>query len=487
MATALIGLTLVASCSQRPVLQRGQAPDILLFTVDTLRPDRLGAYGFDEARTPHIDALAQRGVLFSGATTPLPRTTPALASMLTGWLPHRHGSREVGQPVTAGRSIARVFADAGYTTVAVSGTPVAGPDQKLDAGFEHFSVHFDLSAPELVREALQHTDTRRPLLLWIHAVDPHFPYLPPEAPDSPCQALGLQASSGELQRVDLFTNRDGTAAAVLDDCLGLYDAEVAVADAGLGAALEGLAQQGRELGLVVFSSDHGEHFGEEGIYYEHGPSVHDAALRIPLIIAGTGVVPHHDSGVARLEDVAPTVLAAAGLAPLDNPDGADLSGRLSGAAPDRSLIALAESGNALHVRFFSAMRSGRPRRQLCLNDPPWSLCSRPDASPRLYNHIKDPSLRHDLSAQQPDVARALIEAAVRWPETARQRTARSQDVKLTAYPQLDGAYRYEALPLQPEQPAGATETLQRAILSLPLQHAAPVDHEEALRALGYIE
>ena len=483
----MITLLLAVGCSGRPALERGQAPDILLFTVDTLRPDRIGAYGRDAARTPHIDALAQRGVLFSAATTPLPRTTPALASMLTGWLPHRHGSREVGQPVTAGRSIAQSLADAGYTTVAVSGTPVAGPSQGLDAGFDHFSVHFDLPAPELVRQALEHTDTSRPLFLWIHAVDPHFPYLPAGAPDSPCQALGEQAASGDLQRVDLFTNRDGAAAAVLEDCLALYDAEVTVADAGLGAALDGLRLQGRTPGLVVFSSDHGEHFGEEGIYYEHGPSVHDAALRIPLIIAGTGVTPHKDSGVARLEDVAPTVLAAAGLPPLADTDGADLSSRLAGASPDRSLIALAESGNALHVRFFSTMRSGRPRRQLCLNDPPWSLCAKAKTPPRLYNHVEDPSLQQDLSTQHPDVASALLAAAARWPETARQRTARTQGVKLTAYPQLDGDYRYETLLLQQAGTARPTAPLQRAILSLPLQHAEPVDHEDALRALGYIE
>lgn len=481
-------LLLLLACGP-PTLERGARPDIVILTVDTLRPDRLGAYGAVGASTPNIDRLAQRGVVFTNATTPLPRTTPALASMLTGVLPHRHGSREVGQPVTLAPSVASAFAEQGYTTVAVSGTPVAGPDQKLDAGFQHFGVHFDLPAPALAARALAHTDTDRPLLLWVHFVDPHFPYLPPGASDGPCRELGQRAADNKLARVDLFIDRDGIASEALAHCRDLYDAEVSTADAGIGAVLDGLAAQGREPGLVLVSADHGEHFGEEGIFYEHGPSVHDAALRIPLIAAGEGVVPHTDAGVARLEDIAPTLLAAAGLVAWPGLDGADLSARLAGAAPPEDAIALAESGDALHARFTLSLRSGRPERRLCLNDPPWSLCQRPGQPARLFNHQTDPTLQTDLAASNPQVVAALTAAAARWPQTARQRTARTATVKQTALPQLAGGYQHTAQALPGGAPVAAQERLTEAMGQLPAQQEAGVEApvEDALRALGYIE
>ncbi|MFT4978761.1 MAG: arylsulfatase A-like enzyme, partial [Myxococcota bacterium] len=243
--------------------------------------------------------------------------------------------------------------------------------------------------------------------------------------------------------------------------------------------------------LVVVSSDHGEHFGEEGIFYEHGPSVHDAALRIPLIVAGEGVSPHRDGGVARLEDVAPTLLAAAGLEGMAGLDGVDLSARMAGAAPSASLIALAESGGALHARFSLSLRSGRPERRLCLNDPPWSLCQRPDQPARLFNHQVDPMLRDDVAAQQPAVMKRLSEAAARWPVTARERTARSAGQKLTARPQASGGYQVEAISLRDRSVVAPSAELSAMLRALPPQEegAAEVasEQEEALRALGYIE
>ncbi|MCA9489731.1 MAG: sulfatase-like hydrolase/transferase, partial [Myxococcales bacterium] len=184
-------LIALAACS------RPQTPEVLIVTVDTLRADRLGYAGHAAARTPALDALAGEGRAFLQATTPFPRTTPALASMLTGLWPHHHGSREVGQPMTSGTTLASVLSAAGWRTVGLSATPVAGPEQGLAAGFDAFEVMADARASEVVDRALLAVAAQpdRPLLMWVHAADPHFPYLPPDdgplRPDAPrCRRLG---------------------------------------------------------------------------------------------------------------------------------------------------------------------------------------------------------------------------------------------------------------------------------------------------------
>ena len=494
MAAALIALL---ACTRQPALSRREAPDVVLLTVDTLRHDRLGVTGHAAADTPTIDALGARGVVFTQATTPFPRTTPALASMLTGLLPHRHGSMEVGQPMTAGTSLAERLAARGYTTLALSANQVAGPDQNLDAGFSRFEIHHDAHAADLSAAALELIDARadadRPLLLWVHYADPHFPYLPPNTDrDTPCAALGRKAEAGRLARVDLFTDHAGMATDALASCSVLYDGEVAAADAGIGVLLAGLAERQRADGLVVLSSDHGEHFGEDGLFYEHGPSVHDAAIRIPLIVAGPGVRPHTDRGVARLEDLAPTVLAAAGVAPEQWPamDGADLTARLTGADPDADAIALSVSGTGLHVRYYDRLRSGRADRRFCLNDPPFSLCQKVDGAPALFNHVDDRRLQHPLD--DAETFARLQAAAARWPpEQARQRAARTATHKRTEVPLLLGGYAATLT-----GPTGAPVihptldgVLASALSALPAPEAASrsADAEEALRALGYIE
>ncbi|MEL6345667.1 MAG: sulfatase [Myxococcota bacterium] len=477
------------------------APDILLLTVDTLRPDHLGVYGDAGAQTPHIDRLATRGVRFDQAITPLPRTTPALASMLTGQPPTAHGSLEVGQPIVEGVRLAQLLSRYGYATIGLSGTPVAGPDQGLAAGFDAFEVHFDMPAPLLSARALElvdeHVRSDEPLFLWVHYVDPHFPYLPANGdPEEPCWALGEAAKKGHLRRAALFDDRDGQAAAVKDSCARLYAGEIAVADQGIGALL----QSPRAKGWIAFSADHGEHFGEDRIYFEHGPSVHDAALKVPLIVAGPGVVPHVDVGLARLEDLMPTLLHAAGVPEAQWPAvlGEDLTPRLVGGEPDVRRAAVVQSGSALQVPLHHQLRSGRADKRHCLNGPRFSLCQRPGTPPRLFDRAADPGLKVDVSADHPTIAAAYREASGRWPpEQARQRAVRTAREKLTARPLLAGGYqveRYdlrvdpgETQPLSAELSPRLQSMLDDALGEPVVAGARDEGTEAALRSLGYIE
>ncbi len=492
------------ACASPPAPPVDGRPDVLVVTVDTLRADRLGFAGHAAAHTPALDALAAAGRVFDGATTPFPRTTPALGSLHTGLLPLHHGSREVGQVVRAPVRLAGLLADAGWQTAAVSAMRVAGPDQAMDVGFGSFALDHDAPAPALAARAAEVARALapdRPALLWVHFADPHFPYLP--GPDSPlqpaapaCRALGEQALAGTLARDALYANRDGRAAAVLDECRALYDGELAQVDAGVAALLGALdAARGDRPRLVVFTADHGENQGEGGLYYEHGPDLSDAAVRVPLVVTGPGVAPGRDAGVARLQDVLPTVLDLLGLPAPDGLDGVSLGPRLQG-EPGGPTVAVVESGAALHTGLFGSLVSGRAKRW-CLNEGAWSWCTLAGGRTGLFDHVADPRLRTDVAAGHPDVAARLSAATARWrPEQVHARAARSATHALVATPTVDGwvrtLARLDAPEVAVDDPAAlallapALDTFAAALDALEGSSVADED-AAALRALGYVE
>ena len=232
----MIGAVLLGlACSPSP--PPPDVPEVLIISVDTLRVDRLGFNGHQAAQTPKLNGMASVGRVFDQAITPLPRTTPALASLMTGLSPEHHGSREVGTPMTATTTLATVLQEAGYRTVAVSAMAVAGPEQGLDRGFETFELQHDASAATITNLALEHVAgaPTQPLLLWVHYADPHFPYEPakegPLHPEAPaCRALMNAVMSGGGKRAAMFADREGMASAALADCQKLYDAEIAAVD-----------------------------------------------------------------------------------------------------------------------------------------------------------------------------------------------------------------------------------------------------------------
>lgn len=490
---AAAALLSAAGCDDRPV---PTGPDVVVITVDTLRADRLGFAGHAAARTPRMDTLAAAGRVYRHATAPLPRTTPALASLLSGRDPAGHGSLEVGTPMTAGvPTLATRLHAAGWETVAVSGSPVAGPEVALDPGFERFEVLDDPRAAALTERALAlaaRADEDRPLLLWVHYTDPHFPYLPEGGPEAAsCRTLGRAAKRGKVRRWRIFGDTDGVASEALPDCQRLYDAEIAHVDAAIGALLDGLGP--RAEGWRVLTADHGENMGEGGLWYEHGPDAHEASLRVPLVLAGPGVAPGTDDDVARLEDVAPTLLSGLGLPALDGAVGVDLLGAL------RPEAAAAQSGSALHARLAATLRSGRADARHCLHGPRYSLCSN-----GFFDRQADVAMKTDLTGTRPDDEARLAAGAARWPpEQARQHVVRAPPWKLVATPRLEGGYaeafvQVSATDLveRPGSPPDATRDALRAALPEAVRaglatgaDTAPRDAESAarLRALGYVE
>lgn len=350
--------------------QRGRPPNVLLITVDTLRADHLGAYGYPRPTSPEIDALAAEGVLFTDALTPVPTTAPALAALLTGRHIDEHGVRD--NHATLPESLATIgeaFATAGYETAGFYGNGAvrAGFGQGLGV-FEPFGPNwfFDDSAGTAKAIAWLRR-AKQPWFLWVHYMNPHGPYRssPSERsagltfPDTPelVRQLPLAPGNYALQAIPKYQRlRDRTR---IVDYLRRYDGEIIGTDLEIGALrreLEGSGLLRRT--LIVLTADHGESLGEEGYYFQHGHFLNQASLRVPLILSHA-LLPQGrqlDLPVSLL-DVFPTVATLAGLRRPEGGAGQDLTAALrdgaSGAGPERDRSRMAytvTSANLVSVR-----------------------------------------------------------------------------------------------------------------------------------------
>ncbi len=454
--------------------------NLLILSVDTLRADAIGAAGYAAAHTPHIDRLAAEGTYFTAAVTPMPRTTPALGSLLSGLWPHHHGSREVGDPILDVPTLAEILRDRGYVTLAVSANLTAGPRQQLHRGFAEFVTYEDLIstygdglyrdltdiAPDndgwataVTREGLRLADrlagqASEPWFLWLFYFDPHLMYRPPapwqDVEAQRCWELYEHYQEHRDEAGQVFADLGGVATRALEDCRRLYDAEVAYVDHEIGRLLETLeASERLDDTLVVFAADHGENFGEGGLFFEHGDNAHDAGLRVPLVFAGPGVARgRRDAGAVSLVDVVPTVLSLLGVELEAPADGIDLAARLRAAEEPgpatRSRVVFAESATSMWNESVDMLLTGRLCCRVCINGERFTLCEIPRDEPsayQLYDHVADPKLTTDVAAEHQDVVERLAKAWERWPpESARQRTARTSRFKLVQYPRLEGGY-----------------------------------------------
>ncbi len=301
-------------------LPRLRGANVLLLTFDTTRADRIGAYGDKGARTPAIDALAAGGVLFEQAAAPVPITLASHASVMTGLYPPSHGVRLNGkQALPAGAStIAEAFRAAGYRTGAFVGAFVLDSRFGLDQGFETYDDRME-NAPrvktldserrasgvlEAFRGWFDSLPADAPFFAWVHFYDPHAPYDPPEA----------------FRRGASVADR--------------YDGEIASMDDAVAKIVQLLAAKGvTGRTLIVAAGDHGEAFGEHG---ETGHSMlcYEESLRVPLIVEGPGIARGvRAPGRVSLVDVAPTVLAYAGLPAMIPVDGRSLLPEIAGRKP----------------------------------------------------------------------------------------------------------------------------------------------------------
>ncbi|MCE2559465.1 MAG: sulfatase [Acidobacteria bacterium] len=370
-------------------------PNVVLYVVDTVRADRLGVYGYEKPTSPRLDAFAAGAVVFENAYAQSSWTRPAMASLFTGLLPPAHrtvGRRSVlPEDVT---TLAEILAANGYEGMGL----VRNPNVGRAFGFAQGFTRFRSEDRERVRLWLdERQDAGVPFFLYLHAIDPHGPYDPaPEfeqmfdAGDAPAHYRTvrylLELNGGEAEP------DEGTAEALSR----LYDAEVAQNDRAFGELLDELEARGlAEDTAVIHVSDHGEEFEEHG-RWEHGVSLYEEVLRIPLVMRLPGVPAQRVEPPAQHVDVLPTLLGYLGIEALPT-DGRDLlAERRRGDDPPDVYTHLDVDGH----RASSVIRG---RYKLVLPQSPSQ-----GTAPMLFDLEADPGELDDLATEQPRIVERML-------------------------------------------------------------------------------
>jgi arylsulfatase A-like enzyme/Tfp pilus assembly protein PilF len=347
-----------------------------LVTIDTLRADRAGCYGYGAAQTPNIDTLARAGVRFTHAYTPVPITLPAHASLVTGSYPMATGMHDFsGNKLPANAiTLAEVLRDNGYATAAFIGSAVLDGRFGLNQGFDTYFDYFDFSrllesnldlmerrGDQVMDEALSwlKRNPRQPFFLWVHLYDPHHPYTPPEP----------------------YASRFRSAP---------YDGEVAFADAQVGRLLAHLRERRLyDHAFFVLASDHGEGLGEHG-EKTHGFYVYNTTLHVPLIMRIPGVEPRVVADEISLVDVMPTILQGLKLPAPPGVQGRSLMSSILGRAAGATSSLYGETYLPLLHFHWSQLRSLQSRG--------WKFIEAP--KPELYELRADPGERKNLFVSQ---------------------------------------------------------------------------------------
>lgn len=339
--------------------------DIVLVSIDALRADHVGAYGYARPTTPAIDAIARDSVVFEHAYCPTPHTSYSVTSLMTGKYMRPLLLQGAGDDSDTFASLLRTY---GYRTAAFYPPAVFFIDQarferfeKSYYGFEYRKVEFSEGEGRVaqISDYLARLPPARRLFLWLHLFGPHEPY--------------------EAHANHPFGDRD----------VDRYDSEIADADDTVGKVVRAVRER-RPQAVVVVTADHGEEFGDHGGRY-HGTSVFEEQVRVPLIVSAPGVVPpRRVREVVQTIDVLPTVLAALSVPATPRIRGRNL-GPLLGGAPEGPGFAFAETDES------ELLAKGQYRM----------VCARKIGACRLYDVDRDPGERTDLAKVEPDRFEAL--------------------------------------------------------------------------------
>ncbi len=371
-------LVIVAGCDRGegdPSKKTATSHNLLLITLDTLRADHLGCYGYKEAKTPALDSLAARGMVFEDAQSQVPLTLPSHCSIMTGRFPREFGVRNNNQKAlgTTHPTLASIFKQHGYQTAAFVASFVLDGRFGLNRGFDHYDDHMgnvsmdvqplDWEQPANVIAdrtiAWLETNKNRPFFCWAHFFDPHDPHRPPQPfPQS-------------------------------------YDGEIAYMDTQIKRISDWLDESGlKDSTFVVIVGDHGESFGEHG-EIGHGMFLYQTTLHVPMIVvhprlvsAGKRVV-----GPVGNVDIFPTVLD---LFDWPSPDGflskSFASTLTTGVLEPREVFS--ESDYAYYAYNWAEQRS--------LTTDRWKYIS--STRPELFDRKDDPAESKNLLTEKRDVA-----------------------------------------------------------------------------------
>jgi arylsulfatase A-like enzyme len=398
-------------------------PNVVLVVMDTLRADRLSAYGYERPTAPRLERLAARGVRFDACYSTASWTWPATASLLTGLTPMEHGLVGEGSsflPEQA-ETLAEALQSAGFTTAAWSGNPIVSAARNFDQGFERYT-----SAPEGFQKtdvffedvrAFLRASAETRFFLYLHLTEPHEPLVPlDEGARSLAADVPLEFRA-KLERVRHETDKgeavgpDG--ALRLDEFVSpaqrawageLYDASVWSGDHWLGALmdeLEALALDDRT--IVAFTSDHGEELFERGFLW-HGQSLRRELVHVPLVVAGPGVpAGKSHAGLVSSRLVAPMLASLAGV-PFAGDEAARRALTDPRAAEELVLFTTTKGfWKGKNRQRLLGLTDGKWKLELAPHGSPWSVTEpAPGGDVELFRVDEDPAERADLAARHPE-------------------------------------------------------------------------------------
>jgi arylsulfatase A-like enzyme len=433
---------------------RKPRPNVVLISIDTLRPDRLSLYGYDRSTTPNLDAwAATQASVFRSAVSQAPWTLPAHVSMLSGLDPFSHGVNHSSRTIPPSLvMLADSLRDAGYRTLAVTGGTLLHPRYGFSQGFDRYwyfagnrSVGRELD--EELKRALAWLDEAEnsPFFLFFHTYEVHTPYRSrepyfsrfsdlPRVEDMRIEIPEPEASTGFLWEVDRSNlrlvepdslgNLDGPA--LVELASAAYDSGIAYVDEQLAKLFRKLRERGlEESTIVVLTSDHGEMLGEHGLVNHR--YLYEENILVPLIIADPGgrgagrVIPDQ----VRSVDIVPTILELAGLTPAGELDGRSLVHLLDGlpsALPEEAWTYAPETNYGVSIRLDN-------RLKYVYNDTAWPQIQGAEA---LY--ALAPTVNEDESLNDGPVRRRLrlrAQSAVARSPGLRVRFENDRDTTLT--------------------------------------------------------
>ncbi|MEM7308073.1 MAG: sulfatase [Planctomycetota bacterium] len=414
-AALVLASLALAGCGGSPAPGPSDAPaarNLILISIDTLRADRLGCYGYDRDTSPELDRFARDAVRFERSYASSSWTLPSHVTLLSGLLPSTHG---VDLPdLRPGRDtalLAELLRDAGWYTLARTGGGWLSEDFGLDRGFLSFRAERGDLAPALdeVRDTVLAAHGQRPFFAFVHTYDVHCPYTPGAPWDELFSSDGAAAIETEGRCGNPHFNEAGVSPAEALFLSDRYDGGIRRADAALGAFLRELEHAGVLADTIIaITSDHGEEFLEHGSIGHEG-KLYSELLHVPLLLRVPGVAPRVVADVVGHERLLPTLLDLLGVAPPESLDGASLRPLLHGASEAR--VAYAEL--AWNAELRSWIRGDL------------HLVADGDGAVELYDLASDPREERNLAATDPARGEALLAELLREAPagTARQPAA----------------------------------------------------------------